>query len=147
MKIFVGGLWPQVSQKEMRKLVQEALKGPWYRFGAPRGRMVECELMKMTDKESGQIEYGSVIEVSPTRLGWELVESFNGAMINGRSLRAHKWFPRSGVTDRRGSLSRQILSSGFERRERRDRRRPLSIAMPGMLRVQAMAGFERSHGA
>ncbi len=147
MKIFVGGLWPQINRREMRQLVEKALKTPWYRFGVPRGRMVGCELMKVTDKATGQTEYSGVVEVSPTRLGWELIESLNGAIVNGQPLRAHKWFARSGVSDRRGSLHREVLSSGFERRERPDRRRQLRIDMPGTMRVQAVAGFERSHGA
>lgn len=147
MKIFVGGLWPQVSQKEMRKLVQDALKGPWYRLGAARGQMVGCELMKMTDKRDGQVEHNGVIEVSPTRLGWELLESLNGAIINGRPLRVHKWFPRDGMRDRRGILSDRTLSSGLERRECPDRRGHLRIDIPSVVRVQAVPGFERSHGA
>lgn len=147
MKIFVGGLGPQVSQKAMRKLVQGALKGPWYRFGAPRGQMTECELMTMTDKRDGQVEHSSVIEISPTRLGWELLESLNGAIINGRPLRAHKWFPRDGMRDRRDILSGRTLSSGLERRERPDRRGHLRIDIPSVVRVQAVPGFERSHGA
>ena len=147
MKIFVGGLWPQATRHELQKLVDKALRHPWYMLHAARGTMVGCNLIQMTEHAGGHTEYNGVIEVDPTRIGWELVEALNGAVVHGHQLRAHKWFPRKGLPDRRVAFLGDEDSAGAERRAERDRRRRMSVHVVGQAQTQAVRGFERSYGA
>lgn len=149
MKIFIGGLWPHATRHELQKLVNKSLRRPWYMFNAARGTMVNCSLMQMTDKKSGSIEYNGVIEVDPTRLGWELVQALDGAVVQGYALRAHKWFPRKGLPERRVSFlgGEEAADAGSERRSVKDRRRRMSVHMLGQSQAHAVRGFERSYGA
>lgn len=147
MKIFVGGLWPHATQKELQKLVDRALKGPWYTLHASRGTLVGCNLMQMTEHRTGHVEYNGVIEVDPTRLGWEVVEALDGAVVHGHTLRAHKWFPRKGLPDRRVSFLGEENAAGSERRSVKDRRRRMSVHVVGQSLTRAVSGYERLHGA
>lgn len=151
MRIFVGGLWAKVKWRDMEQLVAQALRGPWYKLHAPRGRMVNCELQQMKDLKSGGTEYCAVIEVEPTRLAWEVVQYLEGLDVHGRQLTSHKWFPRDGMNDRRVSRldGEEAPQSGHERRSdrRQDRRRELDIQPLGRNMVRAVQGFERSYGS
>jgi hypothetical protein len=147
MKIYVGGLWAQPKRRELNELIARQLRGPWYRLRMPRGRLASCQLLEMTDPVSDTSEFCAVIEVQPARLGWEVLQQLEGLRTHGTILRAHKWFPRKGVSDRRdhsGVLSPEVAR---ERRTGTDRRRALQIEPVGAHRVQAMQGFERSYGA
>lgn len=147
MKIFIGGLWPHATRKELQKLVDKALRRPWYMLHGSRGTLVGCNLMQMTEHNSGHVEYSGVIEVDPTRVGWELVEALDGAVVQGHTLRAHKWFPRKGLPDRRVSFLGGEKGAGVERRNAKDRRRHLSVHVVGQPQTKAVSGFERVHGA
>ena len=144
MKIYVGGLWPQANRHELQKRVDKALRRPWYQLRTARGTMVGCNLVQMTEHKSGNTEYSGVIEVDPTRVGWELVEALNRAVIHGHQLRAHKWFPRKGLPDRRVAFLGDEESAGAERRAEKDRRRRMSVHVVGEVQTRAVRGFERS---
>lgn len=149
MRIFVGGLWAKVGWRDMENLVAEALRGPWYKFHAPRGRMSNCELQRMTDVRGGRTEYCAIIEVDPPRLGWEVVQYLEKLKLHGRRLTAHKWFPRTGIYDRRAAPEDGASGVKRDRRstQRPDRRRQLNIQPLGKSMVSAVQGFERSYGA
>lgn len=147
MKIFVGGLWSRVKRRELKDLVSRQLRGPWYRLHMPRGRLAACELLEMTDLADDSTEYCAVIDIEPARLGWEVMQQLDGLHTKGAKLRAHKWFPRKGVVDRRDASGAHQAEVARDRRDRADRRRRLQIESVGANLVQAVPGFERSYGA
>lgn len=146
MRVFVGGLWAGVRAKDLDQLVRSLLRGPWYKLHMPRGRVADCELLCMTDRRNGQSEYCAVIEVEPRRLAWEVVQRLDGAKSNGRTLRAHRWFPRVGLVDRRAGAT-EAGQAGGDRRSGRDRRRNLDVQQLNRSLTQAVTGFERSYGS
>jgi hypothetical protein len=149
MRIYVGGLWSRVGRQDLENLVAEALRGPWYRLRAPRGHMTRCELQQMTDIRGGDTEYCAVIEVEPSRLGWEVVQHLEGLQVNGHRLTSHKWFPRNGLFDRRVGSQEGGAEIKRDRRseQRNDRRRQLNVQPLGKKLVRAVQGFERSYGS
>jgi len=149
MRVFVGGLWSSVGYKYMDRLVSELLRGPWYKLRVPRGKLAECELLQMTERNSGHTEYCAVIEIDPNRLGWEVVHQLDGAKLHGRILHAHRWFPRVGLAERRANdiHDQAEMQPGRDRRAGRDRRRALEVEPLHRKLTQAVTGFERSYGS
>jgi hypothetical protein len=148
MRIYIGGLWSKVGWSDLEALVSQALRGPWYRLYAPRGRMIGCELLQMTDLDNGETDYSAVIDIEPARLGWEVIQHVEGLYAYGQTLSAHKWFERSGMYDRRVPMLDSEASPGMDRRDlvRNDRRRQLNIRPLGKSMVNSVRGFERSYG-
>lgn len=150
MRIYVGGLWPGVARRDLERLVQEALRGPWYKMHLPRGQLVGCRLLEMVEHKKGGSDYCAVIEVEPNRLSWEVLQHLDGAQVHGRKLRAHRWFPRKGLTDRRLSAIHDRGLEGTLAKDRRsgsDRRRALDVRPLDREMVTAVSGFQRSYGA
>lgn len=148
MRVFVGGLWSSVGYKDVDRLVRELLRGPWYKLHLPRGRLADCELLQMTERKSGKAEYCAVIEIAPNRLGWEVLHQLDGAQLHGRTLHAHRWFPRVGLAERRANdmHDESEPQAGLDRRAGRDRRRLLEVQPLNRNLVRSVAGFQRSYG-
>lgn len=147
MHIYLGGLWQGISRSELELLVRNKLRAPWYLLRAARGQLIGCEIFEMIERQTGKMEYCAVLQVQPSRLSWEFVSKVNRAVARGRQLHAHRWFKREGAGDRRiGGTSSPVAS--VERRETLDRRRRLKVRnLAKSFSVQAVSGFERSHGA
>jgi hypothetical protein len=148
MQIFVGGLWSSVTTHDLDRLVRELLRGPWYKLHVPRGKLADCKLLRLTDRRTGRSEYCALIAVEPRRMAWEVVHRMDGARLHGRALRAHRWFERKGLADRRAmAISDESDDAGVKnRRSGRDRRRGLDIHALNRSLTHAVAGFERSYG-
>lgn len=149
MRVYLGGLWSGIGRKDLDRLVRQTLRGPWYKLHMPRGQLADCELLELVERKTGHTEHCAVIEVEPHRLGWELVQQLDGINYRGRVLRAHRWFPRKGLADRRGSTFNEEAPEAMarDRRAGRDRRRPLDIRPAGRQQVSAVSGFQRSYGS
>jgi hypothetical protein len=148
MKIHLGGLWSGVKRRELDELVAKPLRGPWYRLHMPRGQLASCELLELTDLQAADArEYCAVLDIQPARLGWEVMQYLDGLRVHGVTLKAHKWFPRHGVEDRRDGLGLAQAELARDRRAGQDRRRKLQIEPLGASMVRAVRGFERSYGA
>ena len=150
MRIYVGGLWPGIGRRDLDRLVRESLRGPWYKMHMPRGQLVDCQLLELIDRNSGDSEYCAVIEVEPHRLSWDVVQQLHGAKVHGRVLRAHRWFARKGLADRRAGIIAQDDPGRDMARDRRaggDRRRPLDVRPLDRPVVSAVSGFQRSYGS
>jgi hypothetical protein len=147
MKIFVGGLWSHPKRRELEELVSERLRGPWYRLHMPRGEVASCQVLEMTDLKDDSTEYCALIEIQPPRLGWEVLQHLDGLRTHGVKLRAHKWFPRKGVPDRRDHSGIFTAEVARDRRAGFDRRRRLQVDTYVPAHIEAMSGFQRSHGA
>lgn len=150
MKVFISGLTNNANQPGLRKLANTLLRGPWYRFGAPKVDLTHCSIFQMTDLDNGRSEIAAILDVASTRQAWELIEKLEGHQLDGYTLHAHKWFERTHVADRR---TEYIESAGLEpmpvaneRRTGRDRRRNLKIHRPNQVQFKAISGFERSYG-
>lgn len=150
MRVYVGGLWPGIGRRDLDRLVRESLRGPWYKMHMPRGRLIDCEMLELVDRKTGSSEYCAVIEVEPNRLSWDVVHQLDGARVHGRVLRAHRWFARKGLADRRAGAIHDDGPRGDMARDRRtgrDRRRLLDVRPLDRLQVTAVRGFQRSYGS
>jgi len=149
MRIFVGGLLASVRTHDLDRLVRELLRGPWYKLYIPRGQLAECELLQLTEKGTHHKEYCALVRIEPHRLGWDVVHRLDGAHLQGRTLHAHRWFPRVGLADRRAmSMNDNDESAlGSNRRNGRDRRRALQVQPLNGRLTEAMPGFQRSYGS
>lgn len=149
MKVFISGLTDYVNQPSLRKLANDLLKGPWYRFVANKVNMTHCSIFQMTDLDTGRTEVAAILDIASTRQAWELVEKLNGHKLDGRTLRAHKWFPRTQAADRRAEFidlfGNEPMPVANDRRHSRDRRRNLKIHSPNRVQFRAVSGFERSY--
>lgn len=138
MKIFISGLTSNINQPALRRLADDLLKGPWYRFAANRVNMTQCSIFRMTDLDTQRIETAALIEIASTRQAWELIGKLDGHILDGHTLRAHKWFPRTRAADRRAEyielLGNEPMPVANDRRRRGERRRKLAI--DGLNRVQ-----------
>lgn len=148
MKIFVGGLSANDTQQSLLRLVRDVTKSPWYKPFAPRTEPVSCHVYQMTDLDTGRVEFSATVELASTREAWDLIAKLEGLPHGGRSLRAHKWFDRKNMAERRVLYidEKSEPSVEFDRRSGRDRRRNLKIQSPQRIRTRGMAGFQRSYG-
>lgn len=151
MKVFISGLTTNVNQPSLRKLADGLLKGPWYRFATTKVDMTHCSIYQMTDLDTGRSEIAAILDIASTRQAWELIEKLEGYKLDGYTLHAHKWFPRTQAADRRTEdikLSTNVgpIPATNDRRSGRDRRRNLKIHRPNKVHFKAVSGFERSYG-
>lgn len=134
VKIFVPGLTSNINQPALCKLANSLLKRPWYRFSANRVEITDCSIFRMTDLDTQQVEIAAILDVSITRQAWELLEKLNGYRLDGRTLHAHKWFPRTQPAERRAQynelLGMEPMPVPNDRRHQGERRRNLKIDNP-----------------
>jgi hypothetical protein len=148
MEIFVGGLRPSVRTQDINHLVRRLLRGPWYKLYVPQGGLADCKLLQLIQRANGKAEYCAVIVVEPHRMGWKVLQGLQNANLHGQHLRAHRWFARKGVGDRRAMsmTDEREDGGGTNRRSGRDRRRALDVRAINHHLTEAVTGFERSYG-
>ena len=148
MKIFIGGLSANDTQRSLQRLVDGLTKEPWYKLFAARTQLVGCFVYQMTDMDTGRVEFSATLELSSTRAAWALIAKLNGLQHKGRTLRSHKWFTRRNMADRRVLYLDENTASEtqYNRRSGRDRRRNLKIQSPQRIRTTGLDNFQRSYG-
>lgn len=148
VKIFVSGLTSNITQPGLRRLANNLLKRPWYQFATNQVRMASCSIFQMTDLDSGHVEIAAILDVTATRQAWELLERLDGYQLEGRTLHAHKWFPRTRPADRRAEydklLGMEPMPVPNDRRQQDERRRNLRIDNPSRVQYQVAWDTTRS---
>jgi len=144
MKIFIRDIPPTTERKALSTFINKAMRGPWYKGFAATGNLDECEIIRVKDLEKGTVEYHGIVDVTPSKIAWELISRLNGALFMGRAVQVRKWFNRTGSSDRRLPLAAGA-QHGYERRKYRDRRRDVEVSNLTGMKVTAVKGFHRTH--
>lgn len=144
MKIFIRDISPRTERGALYSFVNKAMRGPWYKGFASTGEIDSCEIIRIKDMETGAIEYHGVVEISPGKIGWEVISLLNGTSFMGRTVQVRKWFDRTGDVDRRVPLATSA-QRGYERRKRKDRRREITETNLSGMSVSGVKGFNRTH--
>lgn len=127
MKIFIRGNGGAFSREELVRFAESGLRGPWYTGFRQKGELLNCQIVRVMDQAGRHSEYHGLIEVKPSRVGWELIQRLNGKKLHGRSVQVRKWFDRSKSQDRRSQAELHTFPSDSERRQRTERRRLVRV--------------------
>lgn len=131
MKIFIRCHGEAFSRGALTDFVSRALRGPWYTGFKRRGRVVDCQIVRVMDLNGRRTEYHGLVEVRPARIGWYLVQRLDGRPLRGRRVRVRKWFDRSssGGVDRRKVGGLSAFPEERDRRSGEERRRMVRMQL------------------
>ena len=147
MKIFIRCNGTVMGSDTLTDFVDRGLRGPWYTGFRHRGELVNCQIVRVIDTSSRQVEYHGLVDVRPTRIGWQLIQRLDGQRLNGVPVRVRKWFDRNGQgVDRRHLGHMDNTPMQRDRRQTSDRRRMVRMEIldelpEAVLRQPARAGY------
>jgi hypothetical protein len=131
MKIFIRGNGGAFSRDDLTAFVRRGLRGPWYTGFRQSGDIVQCQIVRAMDRAGRHIEYHGLVEVRPTRIGWQLMSRLNGQRLHGRAVEVRKWFERNagGSSDRRQAHDLTPFPAARNRRKPSERRRLVRLQL------------------
>lgn len=127
MKIFIRGNGGAFGRDELIRFAESGLRGPWYTGFRPRGELLNCHILRVMDASGRRSEYHGLIEVKPSRVGWDLIQRLNGKRLHGRAVQVRKWFERNRSRDRRTEADYGVFPRERERRAQHERRRLVRV--------------------
>ena len=145
MKIFIRNVPGSTSQHTLRRFAEQLISQRWYTPFAVKGRVVSCVVHKITDLDSGEIQYHGLLEIRPYKAAQLVIEKLNGAKFNGHRIEARQWHIRSYLADRRDWFRENSSNASSERRIAERRRPNLMIEIHTPIRVESVKGFNRQH--
>ena len=145
MKIFIRNLPSSTTQRELRIFAEQLLSPKWYTPFAVKGKILNCEVRKVKDQESGEIQYYGLMEIKPFKAAQMAIKKLNGQTLKGRRIEARKWHDRSYQADRRDRYRRNTWDPSKERRSNERRRSQLEVEVKSNVRVEAVKGFNRQY--
>jgi len=131
MKIFIRCNGGAFSRDELSGFVRRGLRGPWYTGFRQTGDIVQCQIVRAMDRSGRRIEYHGLVEVRPTRIGWQLINRLNGRSLHGQAVEVRKWFERNGggSSDRRHARDLIPFPVARNRRQPSERRRLVRVQL------------------
>lgn len=138
MKVFIRGSSRAFTRSELLGFVESGLRGPWYRGFRSRGRVAACHILRIMDVSGRRSEYHGLVEVTPGRAAWALIQKLDGGRLRGDTVQVRRWFERDARDDRRGIGGLRGYPQDDERRAAAERRRLVRVQyldeLPAVLR-------------
>lgn len=145
MKIFIRGNGSSFTRKQLLAFVAKGLRGPWYTGFRPQGEVVRCHILRAMDAKGRQVEYHGLVEVSPSRVGWQVISRLNGSKMQDQLMELRRWFDRRPSRDRRDVADLGRFPEARNRRAGKERRKLVRVQklddLPEAMR--AVAGQRR----
>jgi RNA recognition motif-containing protein len=128
MMLFLRGLPEDVTQKELRAFVQEAVRPRHKRSFSLKAAVSNCTILRITDQTNGATEHHGLVEIHPAKAAIGAIETLNGKTLKGASIEVRRYHHRTPLRDRRRNRSEQDYPD--QRKEDR-RRRFIKIDLVG----------------
>jgi hypothetical protein len=125
MLIFIRLLPESVTQGELRRFVEKAIRSPWRRLPFSRNKIQMAEIRKLVNRATGSVEYHGLVDVEPAKGAVKAIRKLNLTPLKGKTVEVRKYYKRSPLRDRREGGAAEGTSAN---RPRRDRRRPNLVA-------------------
>jgi hypothetical protein len=144
MWIFISRVPHSTTRNQLRQFVSQGLKSGLMNLlpFSSKASVGKCQLMKITDRESGISEIHGLVEVEPANMVDTIVERINGQKINGKPVRVHVYHSRSKSNDRR---TPDEMPMSNDRRERDRRRTHLTLELVSTPKVEGVEEYHRMH--
>ncbi|CAK0781686.1 putative RNA-binding protein [Gammaproteobacteria bacterium] len=141
MKVFVQRIPEGTSERELIRFVLEPFsKRSWFSFGA-RPEVLSCEILRVTDLDSHQVEYHGLLRISPDDAAAQVVKKLNGQCIGHCLVKVRQFFERAPADKRWREMSKEE----FQQLENRRRPRVL-IEKVHQIEATGLKQFARSYG-
>ncbi len=116
--LFVTGLSERVTRNELISIFRHLIKSSWRTRWAHRDPIRSCNIVRITDRDSGDVEYHGLVELQPAKLALSAIRELSGAEIGGNRIEIRRYF-RSPLHNQ----LRYAMESKSAVRIRDDRRR------------------------
>jgi hypothetical protein len=145
MKIFIRGNGSSFTRKQLLAFVAKGLRGPWYSAFRAQGEVVRCHILRAMDARGRHVEYYGLVEVAPSRIGWQIISRLNGAAMQDQTMEVRRWFDRRPTRDRRDVGEMSKFPAARNRRVGEERRRLVRVQKLDDLpqAVQSLSGARR----
>ncbi|WP_428624364.1 hypothetical protein [Sedimenticola sp.] len=104
MKIFIPHVPAAAKRQELLSLVQDAVQPKWFLPFSKGGTVAKCNLIRILDMDTGNVEYHGLVEVYPEQTAEKAIRSLAGKQLNGYRLSARKWVDRTLMVAGRKNL-------------------------------------------
>ncbi|MCB1859516.1 MAG: hypothetical protein KDI63_14665 [Gammaproteobacteria bacterium] len=122
MLIFIGHLPASTSEKDIQGFINGAGRPLWRRFIAPRARIGEIEIIRITDPQTQSVEYHGIVDVDPEPAAFSALRSLAGKRLGLAAVEVRHYQARSSYRDQR-SVRDPLEQLAISDRRTRDRRR------------------------
>lgn len=102
MRLFLRMLPAGVGEEELYRFVQRSLRSPWSRMFGRGGRLKSVNILKITDIETGSVEYHGVADIEPAKSAMMAARRLQRSNLRGRELEVRPYHYRTQKRDRRG---------------------------------------------
>jgi hypothetical protein len=138
--LFVKGLPESITDRELKMQFQH-LTGPrWRSYLAGCGSIGVCDIIRVTNHETGEVEFHGLVEVQPAKLALRAIRELHGSKIRGHSIEVHRYQQRSPL---RGKYSYNVE---MEADNPRDERRRDNLSIELVPSAQTFGFFQRLFG-
>lgn len=123
MIILIPDLSENITPERLYELVASCMKSVWILpIFRRKGQVEKCEILRIKDRDSNQVEYQGLVYVSDEMTGNSLIKQLNGCQLAGICLNCRVYHIRSPRKERRVNLSDSNDIAIINRRKT-DRRR------------------------
>ncbi|OOZ37745.1 hypothetical protein [Solemya velesiana gill symbiont] len=102
MWIFISNIPEGINHRDLTRFIDRSLNpGMKGSLSPNRNQVPHCELMRITDRDTGQRQVHCLAEITPENILMHVTEQLNANLLNGKQLEVHKYQHRSPNKDRR----------------------------------------------
>lgn len=112
--LIIKGLPDTATRAELKTLCKRTTGCGWRTALPGKGNIGCCDILRITDRENGQVEYHGVVEIHPANLGLKAMKELDGTFYQGRRLEVRRYRQRSSL------LQQDINTEAAAHNRRRD---------------------------
>jgi RNA recognition motif-containing protein len=117
--LVVTGLSDGVTRKELKSIFRHLIKSSWRARWSGQGLIRSCDIVRITDRDTGKVEYHGLVELQPAKLALRAIRELSGTEIGGKPIKIRRYH-RSPLHNQH----RYVPEGESAERIRDDRRRP-----------------------
>ena len=118
--LFVTGLSDSVTRKDLKSIFRHLIKSRWQARWSGQGLIRSCDIVRITDRDTGNVEYHGLVELQPAKLALRAIRELSGTEIGGHPIEIRRYYHRSPLRDQ----LRYAPEGESVERVRDERRRP-----------------------
>jgi RNA recognition motif-containing protein len=99
--IFLGSLPTQLTARELRSVVENAIEADRTRGESIRRHICHCSILRITNLDTGAIELQGLVEIQPAVLAIRAIERLHGLELYGERITARRYRQRSPMRSSR----------------------------------------------
>lgn len=138
MLVFIRLLPESVTQNDLRKFVDKAVRSHWPSLFLSSSRIRSTEIRKFSNSTNRSVEYHGIVDIEPAKVAVKAIRKLNRTPLKGKEVEVRKYYQRSALRDRRAGTEEGFSSDD---RRRQDRRREAML----MERVSVSGPLEASY--